>query len=316
MQIIQGTTEFKLQEKSAVAIGKFDGIHLGHKKLLQCIMDQKEQGLQAVVFTFDPAPSVFFQRSDGKELMTREEKRTAFTEIGIDILIEYPLTRESAGIEPEAFIEEVLAGKLNASYIAAGTDLAFGAGGRGNARLLQSMQEIYHYEAELIDKVCYYGREVSSSYIRREILTGHMEEAQKLLGQSYFVTGIVQYGNQLGRTIGMPTVNLLPEENKLLPPKGVYFSETMIKGKKWDSITNIGYKPTVSSEPVLGVETYLYDFNEEVYGEKITVFLLSHWREERRFSGKEELKKVLESDVLKGKEYHSKRKNYHAKNEC
>ena len=126
MQIIHGTTDFKIEGKSAVAIGKFDGIHQGHQKLLKCILEQSFHGMKSVVFTFDPPPSVLFGTAPKKELMTREEKRAAFGKMGIDILIEFPLTFETAAMEPQDFIEEVLVRRMGASYIAAGTDVSFG----------------------------------------------------------------------------------------------------------------------------------------------------------------------------------------------
>ena len=132
MQIIEKETAFQLNKPSAVAIGKFDGIHRGHQSLLRHILEQKEKGLQAVVFTFDPSPAVLFSGTSLPELTTKQEKRKLFEELGIDVLIEFPLTFESAAMEPEAFIEKVLAGQMKAAYIAAGTDLSFGKEGKGD----------------------------------------------------------------------------------------------------------------------------------------------------------------------------------------
>ena len=139
MQIIQGTTEFELEGETAAAIGKFDGIHLGHQKLLRCILGQKEHGRKAAVFTFDPPPAVLFGAAQDKELMTREEKRAAFEKMGIDVLVEFPLNRETAAIRPENFITEMLAKKMHTVYVAAGADVTFGNRGEGNAALLGSM---------------------------------------------------------------------------------------------------------------------------------------------------------------------------------
>ncbi len=305
MQIICGTTDFEIEEKSAVAIGKFDGIHQGHQKLLDCITGQKEQGLKAVVFTFDPPPSVLFQTSSAKELMTKEEKRKAFSEMGIDILIEFPLTYETAAMEPQDYIEEFLVRRMRAAYIAAGTDVSFGAKGAGNYMLLLSMAALLGYELQLIDKVCYNGREISSTYVKEEVERGNMETARVLLGSPYSVSGTVVHGKQFGRTIGMPTVNLLPGTRKLLPPNGVYYSEVIMDGGEYYGITNIGYKPTVSEEGQIGVETYIYGFNGDIYGKEITVKLLKFKRPERKFSGKEDLKKQMMKDIEEGKNFHT-----------
>ncbi len=308
MQIIQGTTEIKMDGKSAVSIGKFDGIHLGHQKLLQCILKQKEQGLKAVVFTFDPPPSALFGMADTKELMTKEEKRTAFETMGIDVLIEFPLTKETAEISPESFIIDILIGQIHAEYIAAGTDVSFGNKGAGNYMILQSMSKNLGYELEIIDKVCFSNREVSSTYVREEVEQGHMDLVTRLLGMPYSVCGEVMYGNRFGRTIGMPTVNLLPPENKLLPPNGVYYSEVYVGNEKYFGITNIGYKPTVSEKRQVGVETYIYEFAREIYGEKIVVNLLLFKRFEKKFAGKDALKEQMMKDIKDGYTYHFKTK--------
>lgn len=305
MRIIHSTTDFEIEEKSAVAVGKFDGIHLGHQKLLHCILEQKEQGLKSVVFTFDPPPAVLFGKASGKELMTREEKRAAFLEMGIDVLIEFPLTYETAAIDPQDFIEDILVRRMRAAYIAAGADVSFGAKGAGNYMLLRSMAAFGRYELHLVDKVCYNGREISSTYVREEVEKGNMEEVKVLLGAPYSIKGTVAHGKRFGRTIGMPTVNLLPDSGKLLPPNGVYYSEVWIEGEKQKGITNIGYKPTVSAEGQMGVETYIYGFDGEVYGKEITVRLLKFKRPERKFSGKAELKEQMMKDMEEGMAFHT-----------
>ena len=132
MQIISGTTQFRIEEPTAVAIGKFDGLHQGHRKLLNEIIAQKEDGLKAAVFTFDPSPEIFFGMNPSRELSTNSEKRQLFEEIGIDILVEFPFNKETAAISPENFVIDILRGRMNAAFVAAGTDLSFGAMGKGN----------------------------------------------------------------------------------------------------------------------------------------------------------------------------------------
>lgn len=307
MQIIQNTTKFEIDGKCAAAIGKFDGIHLGHQKLLKYILEQKEEGQKAVIFTFDPPPSVLFGNVEEKELMTKEEKREAFEKMGIDVLIEFPLSRQTAAIAPEDFIADILVRQIHAKYIAAGTDVTFGNKGIGNCMLLSAMAGILGYQVEIIDKVCFGAREVSSTYVREVIESGNMEEAAMLLGKPYGVSGFVQYGNHFGRTIGMPTLNLLPPASKLLPPNGVYYSVVEIGEDVYPGITNIGCKPTVSDDKLTGVETYLYGFDKEVYGEKITVRLLTYKRPEIKFANKEELAAQMEIDKKDGYHFHEKK---------
>ena len=303
MQIIERETAFQLHKASAAAIGKFDGIHRGHQSLLQHILEQKEKGLQAVVFTFDPSPAVLFSGTNLPELTTKREKRKIFEELGIDVLIEFPLTYESAAMPAEQFIEEVLAGRMKAAYIAAGTDLSFGKEGKGDTALLQKYAGRYGYQTEIIEKVCLEGEEISSSYVREVVKAGDMEKAEMLIGEAYSVSGVVAHGKKLGRRLGMPTVNLLPEKEKLLPPYGVYFSEVVFGEHIYKGITNIGYKPTVNDEKQAGVETYLYDFAQEIYGKEITVRLFSFHRPERKFGSVEELKHQMAADIAKGRYY-------------
>lgn len=308
MQIIQQRTEFELQTSTAVAIGKFDGIHSGHKKLLEEILKQKEKGLLATVFTFEPSFTSFFQKKLVKELTTKREKELLFEEMGVDILIEYPMSEETAAMSPEDFIKEVLVKRMKVSYIAAGTDLSFGYKGEGNASLLQQYAAKYDFRVDIIEKICYKGKEISSSYIREAVEEGNMELAEKLLGNPYSLEGQVSLGNQLGRKLSMPTVNIIPPEEKLLPPKGVYFSKVELGGELFYGVTNIGYKPTVSEENVLGVETYIYDFEKVIYGENIRVFLEHFHRAEMKFEGVEALALQLEKDKQAGNEYHSEKK--------
>lgn len=303
MEIIAGTSDFDLKVRTAAALGKFDGIHIGHRRLLEEIIERKKEGLAACVFTFDPAPAVLFGGSDGRELTTREEKRLLFERMGVDILIEFPLTIETAAMEPEVFAEEVLAERMQVEFLAAGSDLSFGNKGRGDAALLQRLGPELGFSVKIIDKVCLEGRQVSSTCVREQVEAGNMELVERLLGMPYMVAEEVVTGNRLGRTIGFPTVNVLPGKNKLLPPNGVYFSEVRCRGKLYRAISNVGYKPTVTKERVMGVESYLYDFDQEIYGEPIEVYLLAFRRPERQFENVEALKTQLKEDIAAGAVY-------------
>lgn len=315
MQIIHGTTDFQLNTDTAVAMGKFDGIHVGHRKLLESVLEMKKSGLKACIFTFDPAPSLLFGLSDGRELSTKEEKRIAFEQMGIDILVEFPMTLETASIPSEQFVREYLHGKLCARYIAAGEDVSFGSRGAGNAILLQELKEELGYELSIIEKVCVDGAEVSSTRIRMLIEEGKMTEATSLLGAPYTVSGVVSDGRKLGRTIGFPTANLYPDRDKLMPRNGVYFSKVRILNKdraraeEYTAISNVGHKPTVSEEHIMGVETFLYDFDGDLYGQNIEIELLAFHRPEARFESVDALKKQLQNDILVGRQWHNSIKN-------
>ena len=305
LEIIAGTSDFYLKKETAAAIGKFDGIHIGHRRLLEEILDRKADGLDACVFTFDPVPAVLFGGSDGRELTTRDEKRILFERLGVDILIEFPLNLETAAIEPDTFVREILTKRMRARYLAAGSDLSFGNKGKGDAALLRQLGAELGFAVNIIDKVCVEGSQVSSTRVREQVEAGNMELTERLLGIPYMIAGEVVTGKRLGRTLGFPTVNVLPEEGKMLPPNGVYFSKVLCHGKQYRAISNVGYKPTVTKERVIGVESYLYDFDQEVYGESVEIYLLAFRRPERQFESVEELKNQLQEDIAVGAEYGS-----------
>ena len=309
MEIIEQMTEFDIAKETAVAIGKFDGFHRGHQKLLDELRRQKENGLATVVFTFVPSPAVFFGFAPAGELTTIAEKRRIFENAGVDYLIEYPFCQEIADMEPERYIKNVLIEQIHAKCIVAGDDVSYGRHGAGDYRLLQKKSSVYGYQVIIIDKVLYKGKEVSSTYVREEVKKGNMELVECLLGAPYRIGGEIVHGKQLGRTIGMPTVNLLPPSEKLLPPKGVYYSYARFCGgadsqKPYPAITNIGTKPTVDKQCVMGVETIIYNFNQDVYGAELEVFLLHFKRPERRFDSVEALKAQMTADIAAGREYH------------
>lgn len=302
MQIIEHSTTFKLARRSAVAIGKFDGVHLGHQALIHKIIEQKDKGLLATVFTFDTSASAFFG-GEAKELTTKEEKRRIFAQMGVDVLIEFPLNPATAATEPEEFVHRFLAGQMQAAYICAGPDLSFGRKGAGNYELLACFAKEHGYRVELIDKVMVGREEVSSTRVREAVRKGQMEAVLRMLGTPYSVSGRVEHGKKLGRRIGMPTANLLPEADKLLPPNGVYYSRVLVDGMLYRGISDVGCKPTVSDRPVTGVETYLYGFAGDLYGRDICVQLLAFRRPEMKFGSVESLKAQLTEDIAAGRDY-------------
>ncbi len=309
MEVITGERQFHIEDKTAVAIGKFDGIHLGHQKLLKHILDKKQQGMKAAIFTFDPSPAVFFKMKKGEDissvpqLLTRDEKRRKFKELGVDILVEFPMDDETAHIDPEAFVRDYLHGRMNAAYIAAGDDLSYGYKGRGDFALLNSLADELGYRTHAIKKLQMFERNISSSFIKEEIAMAEMERAAALLGEPYYVGGIVEHGKKLGRTIGFPTVNLLPPDEKCLPPYGVYFSEVRIEGKTYNGMTNIGCRPTVSNSGQVSVETYIYDLDADLYGKYLEIALMTFHRREMKFDGVEGLKAQMNLDLDAGRNF-------------
>lgn len=290
-----------MNSDTAVAIGKFDGIHRGHRELLDRIIQKKAQGLEATVFTFDKSPLELFTGKKIPSLTTMEEKIRIFEYLGVDNLIIYPLTKESASITPIDYITTILCKQMKTKYIVAGEDLSFGNKGEGNADLLRQFPE--RFETDIIKKIIIDGKEVSSSLIRDVVASGNMDLAAKLIGVPYAVSGIVMHGKKLGREMGFPTVNIEVSEEKLMPPYGVYFAEVSIEGRHFNGITNIGCKPTVSESNSVFAETNILEFNEDVYGKRITVKLLKFERKEKKFESIELLKEQINQDIIRGREY-------------
>lgn len=296
MKFINQLSQLDIKEKTAVTLGKFDGLHRGHKKLLNQVLRKREEGYLAAIFTFDAPPKNLLRGADSRMILTNEERTLLLKEYGTDVLFECPFTKEIAGMEPEQFIADILIGKMNAGYVVVGLDFRFGHERSGDIYLLDRLSGKYHYKLLVLAKEQYEGRDISSTYIREVLLEGKMELAEALLGYPYFVTGEVVKGKQLGRTLGIPTINQLPKENKLLPPNGVYASRTMVDGKWYNSMTNIGVRPTVEDTQVRNLETCLFDFEEEIYGRNVRVELLSFERPEIRFASVDALKTQLNED--------------------
>lgn len=294
MEYLSGLSGLYIYEETAVTLGKFDGLHRGHQKLIKRTMGYQRQGYKSTVFTLD------FGRKE--MLLTGEERRKILEKKGVSYLIDCPFLPEVASMEPEDFIQSVLVDKLHAKKIVVGEDFHFGHNRKGDARLLKELEHIYEYEAEIVRKEKEGDREISSTYIREEIAKGNMEAAGRLLGYPYFVSGEVLHGRHIGSRLLVPTTNLVPTTRKLLPPNGVYISRTLVNGREYGGITNIGYKPTVG-EKFRGVETYMFDFDEDLYGCDITVQLLKFLRPEKKFDSIDRLREQMKQDIGVGRSF-------------
>lgn len=311
MEYIKQSITFEIKEPTVLSLGKFDGLHRGHELLMEYMAEKKKErkDLKAVIFTFDIPPRGQFSDVPVQVLTTNQEKMKLFESIGIDYLIECPFTREIMCMEPEVFIEKI-ALQLNVKYMVVGTDFRFGHKRRGDYHLLRQYAGHYGYEVKVVDKMQEEGRDISSTFVREEIAAGNMEKANELLGYEFFVEGTVLHGKKIGRAVlGIPTINLIPPKDKLLPPFGVYVTVTKHQGKTYPGITNVGCKPTIEGENPIGVETHLFDVTEEMYGEEVKVSFLTRVRAERKFPDLEGLIAQMKQDIQYGKDYfHSARK--------
>lgn len=305
MKYITGTMDFKIEEPTVVTIGKFDGRHRGHQKLIERMKEIREEtGYKLAVFTFSIAPAALLGEEKAFVITTNEERMRNLRDTGVDYLVECPFTKEVAHMAPEEFVKEILVEKMGARAVVVGTDCGFGYKRSGNARLLGSLSETLGYSLSVIEKEKDEDRDISSTYVREEIRMGAMEKAWELLGEPYSIGGLVVHGNHIGSSrLGFPTANLLPPAEKQLPPFGVYVSRVYLDGKYYGGITNIGKKPTVEGENPIGAETFIYDFHGDIYGKEIRVELLHFERPERKFAGLEELKRQIERDKEYGLRY-------------
>jgi riboflavin kinase/FMN adenylyltransferase len=302
MEYIAGKTDFKFKN-TVVTFGKFDGIHLGHQQLIDIVISYKKQGLTAVMFSFLLHPGNLFSDKEFELIYTEEEKLAKLNHTGIDVLVSYPFTQETRSMDPEDFIKEIIVDKLDAKVIVVGEDFHFGIHRRGDVNLLKEFEDIYGYKVIACEKKKWKSEIISSSTIRGALKEGNIEAVNAMLGQPYTIRGEVVQGRKIGRTLGMPTTNLVPPSSKLLPPCGVYASKTLIDGEYHPGVTNIGYKPTVGEEEYIGVETFIFDYNNDLYGKMIEVELFSYIRPEYKFGSLEELMQRMHEDIKVAQQY-------------
>lgn len=296
MNYIKDIDTFQAEKDSVVTLGKFDGVHRGHRKLISRVLEIAEvQGLEPAVFTFDVSPQAALGIRERGLLMTNEERSRFLEELGIRLLVEchFSALRD---MEAEAFVQSVLAGKMRARHFVVGPDFRFGKGRRGTPEFLKDMGKSLGFQVDILEKEMDRGREIASSYIREELLEGRIEKVNELLGYPYFITGEVIHGRHLGHKLGFPTINQVPPEEKILPPRGVYASRIHVEGGVYRGVSNLGCKPTVHGE-YEGLETYLFQCDRDLYGKTAKVELLRFLRPERKFPSVEDLKEQLKCDV-------------------
>ncbi|WP_438448268.1 bifunctional riboflavin kinase/FAD synthetase [Gorillibacterium sp. sgz5001074] len=290
-------------EHQVLAIGDFDGIHTGHREVLQRALNTGEQlHLPAAVMTFEPHPRVVLGLSQYEESITPlEEKLKAFEALGMSHAYVVKFDREFAALPPEEFVERILIG-LQVQTVVIGFDFTFGYQGKGNADTLVALAK-GRFAVEVVRPIHMGGEKVSSTLIRECLLNGQVEKAARLLGRPFSFRGKVVTGEGRGRTIGIPTANLDPADAYVIPGRGVYAVEAVVRGQRYGGVMNIGWKPTFAEEGgQTTLEAHLFDFSEMIYGETVTVRFIGFIRHERKFVSAAELVEQIRSDMLRGKE--------------
>jgi riboflavin kinase / FMN adenylyltransferase len=287
-------------------IGNFDGVHLGHRRILETVVVRAcDSRRPSVAITFEPHPrSVLRPDRAPRRLQTLHQKEEAIEAIGVENLLVIPFTRDFSLIEPEEFVRSVLGARLAVSEIYLGSHFAFGRGKRGDITLLKRLGPECNFVASSVEEVFFEGEPVSSTRIRDAIGRGDVPRANAMLGREYEIDGLVARGDGLGSRLGFPTINLEPE-NELQPANGVYVTQIQIRsaGGRLDSVTNIGRRPTVYEDYATTIETHVLDFSSNVYGERVRLFFFERLREERKFPSVNELSDQIGKDIESTREY-------------
>lgn len=304
MKYITNTTDFHY-ENTVVALGKFEGLHKGHQMLLNELYRLKEEkSYTSVMFTFDRPPKLVTKGKRYRSIYTKAERCYKLQKTPLDILIEYPFTKEFSQLKPEQFVKNILVEQLDVKVIVVGFDFCFGYKRQGNVNVLQQLSSKYGYELIVVPEYTVHGQKAGSSQIRKYMEQGDLDEVNAFLNEPYSVISKVVHGNAIGRAlIGLPTANIFPDPHKMLPPKGVYVTRIYYNDQEYYGITNIGTKPTVEDYEVTGIETFIFDFDQSIYGETIEVQFLHYKRPEMKFSGLEELSAQMKTDAEYGREY-------------
>ena len=303
MEYIHDTEKFQFHN-TAVTLGKFDGMHKGHQLIFDQLVQYKEQGYQAAVFSFDRPPMNMLKHKDIRVIYTHKEKTKLLSERGIDIFIEHPFTTAFSHLAPEDFVKKILLDKMGMKILVVGDDCGFGYKRRGNVELLQEMEKDHDFRLIVIPKLELNGGIVSSTRIRALIEEGKIKEANDLMETPFMIYGTVVHGNHLGKDVlGIPTANQVPEEDKLLPPNGVYVSRIYYKNQTYYGISNVGTKPTIEGKKHMGGKTYILDFHKDIYHKEIRVELLYYKRPEMKFESLDALSKQMHKDADFAREY-------------
>jgi riboflavin kinase/FMN adenylyltransferase len=305
MKIFRNPEDSEIQTPTILTLGVFDGLHLGHQLIMKRITERsRATGLSATVVTFEPHPrAVMHPETAPPLLQTFEQKMEGLERLGVDQVIVLNFTLEMAQIRAEEFLVKIIFGSLNASEVYLGHGFAFGHKREGRFPLLKEVADRMNRIAEEVKEVTIQEHRVSSTMIRRLLSAGRINLARRMLGRPYGIESRVVEGHKVGKAkLSYATANLKPA-NAVIPANGVYITLTMIEGEWRRSITNIGHRPTFGGDPELSVETHVFDFDEEIYGEKIRIRFLHRLREEKRFESLDALRAQIDRDYNRAVRY-------------
>jgi len=312
LKIVQNTSNFSDKEKTYVTIGTFDGVHFGHQKIIEKLIDEaKKAGKKSVVLTFFPHPRMVLQKDVSLELInTIEERATLLEKTGLDYLIIHPFSKEFSRMTALEFVRDILVNQLNISKLIIGYDHHFGKNREGNITQLTEYSHLYDFKVEEIPAQDIDDVSVSSTKIRRALATGNLKTANNFLGYNFMLNGNVVNGKKLGGKIGYPTANIdIKESYKLIPKTGVYIVKSTIDKKTIFGMMNIGNRPTVNGNHQT-IEVHFFDFNQNLYDRNLTIELIYFLRDEEKFDSVEILIQQLKKDEKTARDYIKKKMKF------
>ncbi len=305
MQVIKGFEKFSsFSNDSTLAIGNFDGIHLGHQKILQLLKEKaKKSDLPSLVLTFSPHPEKILGGKLVKMIQTLDQRLREIQKFGIDTVLVVPFDEKFSSLSGQDFIQKIVVNTLKAKEVIVGENFRFGKNREGDISLLQLSASRFNFRVHSIPAVVKDGMVVSSSLIRSSLQEGKIEIANDLLGRLYEIEGSVIKGKSRGKALGFPTANIATE-NEIIPP-GVFITTSLIDSKSLPSLTNVGNRPTFHQEETI-IESFIIDLNKNLYGEKIRVNFIKKIRDEMKFKTPGDLSQQIKKDLEKAKDYFSK----------
>lgn len=298
MKIVEALEDIPAYPWPVITIGTFDGIHLGHQAILQEVLQRSRAHCgTSLVLTFEPHPKRILRPDISPQLLTtKREKLIWLQRIGITIVVVLPFTRTLADMPPDLFIEEIVLGKCKAKEVIIGYDHGFGKDRTGSLDLLQRLSLERGFLVNPVPRIMLDGHPVSSTHIREALITGNIAVATSLLGHCYTIVGTVIRGDERGRTLGFPTINIAVDRDKLLPKDGVYAVQVRHPGGMSPGVMNIGFRPTVNGKQ-RSTECHVLDFDGDLYGEEVEISLAARLRDEQKFSRLHDLVIQIEKDV-------------------
>ncbi len=311
MKVFKSLSEVVKNEATVLTLGTFDGIHLGHKKIIEGVLEKASQiGGRSFLITFDPHPRTIVSKTGVRLLNTLPEKLEILNGLSVENVLVLNFTKEFSQLDSETFIKDYIVDKIGLMEMIIGYDHHFGKGRGGDEYTLRELGKKYGFGVTKVDAVYVDGISVSSTKIRNALVNGEVQLASSLLGSYYSFTGTVIKGDGRGRTLGFPTANIkLNDENKLLPAIGIYAVEVIIENKKYYGLLSIGRRPTFYIDGLVTTEVYILDFDSDIYGKQVTVNMVERIRGEERFSSTEELIAHMNKDKEAGLEIFNKLAN-------